>query len=80
MPNPLLAGVHLVNAQALWTDGGDFRLVDADDANAVLAEVRFCGPLRTAAQRDPCDTASTILEAMVSSPRPAVERVIRLVR
>lgn len=55
---------------ALWSMGGDFRIVDADDDDAPLAELKLYSPLREMAIDKPQSVAKTILEALAKMPHP----------
>jgi len=59
-----------MKAQAHWTIGGDFRIVDADDEGAPLAELNLHEPLKSMALDNPQVVAETILTALVQTPHP----------
>lgn len=61
---------------ATWTIGGDFRIVDADDEDAPLAELKLYSPLREMAIDDPQTVAREILEALVQAPHPFADEKV----
>ena len=59
-----------MKAAVLWTIGGDFQVVDADDDNAPLAELKLYEPLRSMAIDEPETVVNEILRALVETPHP----------
>jgi len=59
-----------MKAAVTWTIGGDFLVVDQEDDNAPLAELKLYEPLRSMAIEDPELVVSEILRAMVENPHP----------
>lgn len=59
-----------MKAAVIWSLGGDFAVVDQDDENAPLAELKLHGPLRSLAVNEPELVAGEILRAMVEASHP----------
>ena len=63
-----------MKAAVIWTLGGDFQIVDEEDENAPLAELKLFEPLRSMAIEEPEEVAQAILTAMVETPHPYAQR------
>jgi len=57
----------------LWSIGGDFRIVDANDDDAPLAELKLYSPFREMAIDKPQTVAREILEELARTPHPFAE-------
>ena len=54
--------------KALWTLGGDFLIVDEDNDDAPVAELKLHEPLRSQAIDDPQGVAEAILKTLAETP------------
>ena len=59
--------------KAFWTIGGDFLIVDEEDEDAPLAELKLHEPLRSQAIDNPVGVVSSILAALKETPHPYAE-------
>ena len=65
-----------MKAQAHWTIAGDFRIVDADDDGAPLAELTLHEPFKSMAIDNPQEVAEAILAALAETPHPYADEPV----